>query len=114
MKRIKNVTVMNGKGEKNKRKKVIVLKYNKLETYNKYILQITNPEGPDTGTWSMHTVGWLELGNETRAQQSFGMMRRNINEPFKVGNSCLFFPIKAYFYHARSVLSTSLFFKWRS
>lgn len=48
--------------------------------------KVTNPEGPDTGTWSMHTVGWLELGDEKRARKSFGMMRRNINEPFKVAS----------------------------
>ncbi|XP_052777171.1 protein-glucosylgalactosylhydroxylysine glucosidase-like [Mya arenaria] len=46
--------------------------------------QITDRQGPDTGTWSMHTVGWLEVGNETRAYNSFKMMFRNINEPFKV------------------------------
>ncbi|KAL4217202.1 hypothetical protein ACF0H5_023655 [Mactra antiquata] len=53
---------------------------NDLELYEK----ITNPHGPDTGTWSMHTVGWLELGDEKRAEDNFKMMFRNINNPFKV------------------------------
>jgi len=32
----------------------------------------------------MHTVGWLELGDEQRARENFRMMFRNINPPFKV------------------------------
>ena len=40
--------------------------------------------GPDTGTWSMHTVGWLELNEEAEAEKTFKNMLRNVNEPFKV------------------------------
>ncbi|XP_045179575.2 protein-glucosylgalactosylhydroxylysine glucosidase-like [Mercenaria mercenaria] len=53
---------------------------NDLELYEK----ITDAQGPDTGTWSMHTVGWLELGEDEKAYKNFRMMFRNINEPFKV------------------------------
>lgn len=53
---------------------------NDLEIYE----NVTDKYGPDTGTWSMHTVGWLELGDLERARQNFKMMFRNINGPFKV------------------------------
>lgn len=56
------------------------IRRNDLELYEK----ITDEQGPDTGTWSMHTVGWLELGDTERAYKNFRMMFRNINEPFKV------------------------------
>lgn len=45
---------------------------------------MTDQFGPDTGTWSMHTVGWLELQDEHKAQEMFKMLLRNINGPFKV------------------------------
>ena len=48
------------------------------------LFQITDKAGPDTGTWSMHTVGWLEFGEEERAASTFKMMLRNVNDPFKV------------------------------
>ena len=48
------------------------------------ISQLTDKYGPDTGTWSMHTVGWLELDNVTKAEEMFLYMFRNINGPFKV------------------------------
>ncbi|XP_048733983.2 protein-glucosylgalactosylhydroxylysine glucosidase-like isoform X1 [Ostrea edulis] len=53
---------------------------NDLEIYE----NVTDKYGPDTGTWSMHTVGWLELDQPQRAHQNFKMMFRNINGPFKV------------------------------
>ncbi|XP_061165726.1 protein-glucosylgalactosylhydroxylysine glucosidase-like [Saccostrea echinata] len=53
---------------------------NDLEIYE----NVTDRYGPDTGTWSMHTVGWLELGQPQRAYENFKMMFRNINGPFKV------------------------------
>ncbi|XP_062568653.1 protein-glucosylgalactosylhydroxylysine glucosidase-like [Saccostrea cucullata] len=53
---------------------------NDLEIYE----NVTDKYGPDTGTWSMHTVGWLELGQPQRAYENFKMMFRNINGPFKV------------------------------
>ncbi|XP_006813312.1 protein-glucosylgalactosylhydroxylysine glucosidase-like [Saccoglossus kowalevskii] len=46
--------------------------------------ELTDEYGPDTGTWSMHTVGWLELGEEEKADDMFKMMFRNLNGPFKV------------------------------
>ena len=46
--------------------------------------QLTDKNGPDTGTWSMHTVGWLELGDWDKANEMFSYMFRNINGPFKV------------------------------
>ncbi|XP_077981915.1 protein-glucosylgalactosylhydroxylysine glucosidase-like [Glandiceps talaboti] len=45
---------------------------------------LTDEYGPDTGTWSMHTVGWLERGDEEKADEMFQKMFRNINGPFKV------------------------------
>ncbi|CAH1792619.1 unnamed protein product, partial [Owenia fusiformis] len=46
--------------------------------------ELTDKYGPDTGTWSMHTVGWLELGNYTKANEMFEVMFRNVNGPFKI------------------------------
>ena len=65
---------------------------NKSQAGPDVLLQITDRQGPDTGTWSMHTVGWLELGDEQRARENFRMMFRNINPPFKacpLYNFCL-------------------------
>ncbi|ELU12915.1 hypothetical protein CAPTEDRAFT_112806, partial [Capitella teleta] len=46
--------------------------------------ELTDKYGPDTGTWSMHTVGWLELGNQEKANEMFSTMFRNVNGPFKI------------------------------
>lgn len=35
-------------------------------------------------TWSMHTVGWLEIGEETRAATLFQKNFAYVKEPFKV------------------------------
>lgn len=35
-------------------------------------------------TWGMHTVSWLEFGEEELADENFKKMNLNINEPFKV------------------------------
>ncbi|XP_076098796.1 protein-glucosylgalactosylhydroxylysine glucosidase-like isoform X1 [Mytilus galloprovincialis] len=56
------------------------IRRNDLVSYEK----MTDQFGPDTGTWSMHTVGWLELQDEHKAQEMFKMLLRNINGPFKV------------------------------
>ncbi|CAG2204271.1 ATHL1 [Mytilus edulis] len=56
------------------------IRRNDLVSYEK----MTDQFGPDTGTWSMHTVGWLELQDEQKAQEMFKMLFRNINGPFKV------------------------------
>lgn len=56
------------------------VRQNDLEIYE----EVTDSFGPDTGTWSMHTVGWLELGNEGRANATFRTMFRNVNGPFRV------------------------------
>ncbi|XP_070563897.1 LOW QUALITY PROTEIN: protein-glucosylgalactosylhydroxylysine glucosidase-like [Ptychodera flava] len=45
---------------------------------------LTDEYGPDTGTWSMHTVGWLEFGEEDKADDMFKKMFRNLNGPFKI------------------------------
>ena len=48
--------------------------------------QLTDEFGPDTGTWSMHTVGWLELAETEKAEETYLKMLRNINGDFLVGN----------------------------
>ena len=46
--------------------------------------EITRIDGPAM-TWAMHTVGWLDLGNETRASGLFERSySRYMREPFKV------------------------------
>lgn len=52
-------------------------------------MQVTDRLGPDTGTWSMHTVGWLELNEKRKANDMFQMLLRNINGPFKVKHTYL-------------------------
>ena len=42
----------------------------------------------------MHTVGWLEFGEEERAANTFKMMLRNVNDPFKVCLLLLFLVAK--------------------
>lgn len=37
----------------------------------------------------MHTVGWLELNEERKANDMFKMLLRNINGPFKVKHTYL-------------------------
>ncbi|XP_067682724.1 protein-glucosylgalactosylhydroxylysine glucosidase-like [Haliotis asinina] len=45
---------------------------------------LTDRVGPDTGTWSMHSLTRLELDEEEEAADDFRMMFRNINGPFKI------------------------------
>ena len=45
---------------------------------------VTDPNGPAM-TWGMFAVGWIELGNMTKANQLFQKSFANIQQPFKVG-----------------------------
>ncbi|XP_048259379.1 protein-glucosylgalactosylhydroxylysine glucosidase-like [Haliotis rufescens] len=53
---------------------------NDLVIYEK----LTDRVGPDTGTWSMHSLTRLELNEKEAAADDFRMMFRNINGPFKI------------------------------
>ncbi|MBN3294954.1 PGGHG glucosidase, partial [Amia calva] len=44
---------------------------------------VTDPEGPAM-TWGVFAVGWLELGEVSRAQEQLNKSYRNIQEPFQV------------------------------
>ena len=58
----------------------------------------------------MHTVGWLEFGEEERAANTFKMMLRNVNDPFKVTftYSQLYFMLILFFKNVKSVKVNSL------
>lgn len=42
-------------------------------------------------TWSMHTVGWLEVDEPDKASDSFEKNFGHVKEPFKVVHSYLSF-----------------------
>ena len=44
---------------------------------------VTNVNGPAM-TWGMHAIGWMELGNMTKANEMFEKSFENIQQPFKV------------------------------
>lgn len=52
---------------------------NDLRIYEK----VTDPSGPAM-TKSMFTIGWLDIGEEARAHESFTQGYKNVQEPFKV------------------------------
>ena len=48
-----------------------------------YYIERTDPNGPAM-TYGMHTLGWLELGNEEKAAELFARTYANMRAPFKV------------------------------
>ncbi|XP_071492850.1 protein-glucosylgalactosylhydroxylysine glucosidase-like [Diadema antillarum] len=51
------------------------------EAYNG--VNVTDPNGPAM-TWGMFAVGWLELGNQSKAGELFEKSYANIQQPFKI------------------------------
>ncbi|EGG14804.1 acid trehalase-like protein 1 [Cavenderia fasciculata] len=48
-----------------------------------YYETVTNSQGPAM-THSMYTIGWLELGNTTKASESWPLSYANAQQPFKI------------------------------
>lgn len=64
------------------------VRYNDLAYYQDE--NITDPNGPAM-THSMFAIGWLEAGEQEKAERAFIKNYANIQGPFKVRNSFPFF-----------------------
>ncbi len=62
----------------------VQVRENDLLFYESYNGQdVTDHDGPAM-TWGMFAVGWIELGNMTKANELFERSFQNIQQPFQV------------------------------